>query len=142
MGGGARGRGRRADRRRAWPECPRPRPSAGSVAISARRLIIAGLLTALLIGYVGPVRGYFEQRGELRDERAKLAALEERRDEFKAQLDALDTPEVLETRARELGLITPGERAFLVRGDLEPPPPQPQDDGGDGGPLGWITALF
>ncbi|MEZ0284479.1 MAG: septum formation initiator family protein [Thermoleophilia bacterium] len=99
-------------------------------------------MTALLIGYVGPVRGYFEQRGELRDERAKLAALEERRDEFKAQLDALDTPEVLETRARELGLITPGERAFLVRGDLEPPAPQPQDDGGDGGPLGWITALF
>jgi hypothetical protein len=49
---------------------------------------------------------------------------------------------VLETRARELGLITPGERAFLVRGDLEPPPPEPPDDGGDGGPLGWLTALF
>ena len=127
----------------AYPEGPGAiAPEAICRAISARRLIIAGLLTALLIGYVGPVRGYFEQRGELRDERAKLAALEERRDEFKAQLDALDTPEVLETRARELGLITPGERAFLVRGDLEPPPPQPQDDGGDGGPLGWITALF
>jgi hypothetical protein len=91
---------------------------------------------------VGPVRGYLEQRGELRDERAKLAALEERRDEFRAQLEALDTPEVLETRARELGLVRPGERALLVRGDLEPPPPETRDGGGDGGPLGWITALF
>ena len=87
------------------------------------------------------MRGYLQQRGELRDERAKLAQLEERRDEFRAQLAALDTPEVLETRARELGLVLPGERAFLVRGDLAPPP-EPQDGGGDGGPLGWLTALF
>jgi hypothetical protein len=49
---------------------------------------------------------------------------------------------VLETRARELGLITPGERALLVRGDLEPPPPRPPDGGGDGGPFGWLGALF
>jgi hypothetical protein len=48
---------------------------------------------------------------------------------------------VLETRARELGLVLPGERAFLVRGDLAPPP-EPQDGRGDGGPLGWLTALF
>jgi hypothetical protein len=82
-----------------------------------------------------------EQRAELRDERAKLAALEDRRDAFRAQLDALDTPEVLETRARELGLVLPGERALLVRGDLRPPP-QPADDGDDGGPLGWLTGLF
>ena len=75
------------------------------------------------------------------DERAKLAQLEERRDEFRAQLTALDTPEVLETRARELGLVLPGERALLVRGDLAPPP-EPQDGGDDGGPLGWLTALF
>lgn len=99
-----------------------------------------GLLTALLVGYVGPVKGYLDQRAELRDEQAKLAVLEQRRDDFRAQLDLLDTEEVLETRARELGLIRPGERALLVRGDLEPPP-EPQDTGGDG-PLGWLGALF
>lgn len=48
---------------------------------------------------------------------------------------------MLESRARELGLVQPGERAFLIRGDLAPPPER-QDDGGDGGPLGWLTALF
>jgi hypothetical protein len=68
--------------------------------------------------------------------------LEERRDDFRAQLEALDRPDVLEERARELGLITPGERAFLVRGDLDPPRRRPEDDGGDGGPLAWLGALF
>jgi hypothetical protein len=68
--------------------------------------------------------------------------LEERRDDFRAQLQALDTPEVLETRARELGLVKPGERALLVRGDLDPPPAQATEGDGDGGPLGWLGALF
>ena len=109
----------------AYPEGPGASgPEAdlpGALAISARRLIIAGLLTALLIGYIGPVRGYFDQRGELRDERAKLAALERApRRAARPSSTTLDTPEVLETRARELGLVEPGERAFLVRGDLEP----------------------
>ena len=89
------------------------------------------------------MRGYFDQRGELRDERAKLAQLEQRRDELQGPARRpSDTPEVLETRARELGLIKPGERAFLVRGDLAPPPPKPKDGGGDGGPLGWLADLF
>jgi cell division protein FtsB len=94
-----------------------------------------------VIGYVGPVRGYLSQRAELRDERARLETLERRRDDFKAQLAALDTPQVLEGRARELGLVRPGERAFLVRGDLDRPPPAPEDHG-DGGVLGWLGAIF
>ena len=48
---------------------------------------------------------------------------------------------MLETRGRELGLIRPGERAFLVRGDLDPPP-EPEEGGGDGGPFGWIGSVF
>jgi cell division protein FtsB len=103
--------------------------------------MVAGLLSALLVGYVGPVRGYLDQRAELRQERAKLASLEERRDEFRAQLAALNQPDVLEARARELGLVRPGERAFLVRGELDPPPPPPEERR-DGGILRWITGLF
>jgi len=103
---------------------------------------VAGLLTAILLGYIGPVKGYLDQRGELRGESARLALLEERRDELRGQLAALDRPDVLEERARELGLVLPGERAFVVRGDLDPPPPAPAPDGDDGGPFGWLTALF
>ena len=102
---------------------------------------MAGLLTAVLLGYLGPVTGYLEQRSELREERAKLADLESRRDAFRVQIAQLGQAPVLEARARELGLVMPGERAFLVRGDLDPPAPPPDDDD-DGGPVGWITGLF
>ena len=98
------------------------------------------MLTALLLGYIGPVSGYLDQRSELRDERARLAELERTRDSFRSQIANLGQPAVLEARARELGLIEPGERAFVVRGDVDPPPPpEPRDDGGA---LGWIAGLF
>ncbi len=103
---------------------------------------MAGLLTAILLGYIGPVSGYLDQRAELREERAKLADLEARRDGFREQIARLGQRPVLEARARELGLVLPGERAFLVRGDLDPAPPPAPEAGDDGGPLGWLTAIF
>jgi Septum formation initiator len=95
-----------------------------------------------VLGYLGPVTGYLGQRSELRDERAKLARLEERRDAYRAQLAALDEPAVLEARARELGMIEPGERSFVVTGRLDPPPAEPEDGDGDGGVFGWLTGLL
>ena len=89
--------------------------------ISPRRIIVAGMLTALMAGYIGPVRGYLDQRAELRDEQGQ--------------------DPVLEARARQLGLVKPGERAFLVRGDLDPPP-RVQERRGDDGPFGWVTGRF
>lgn len=95
----------------------------------------------MLLGYIGPVMGYLDQRAELRDETARLTLLERERDGFKEQLAALDQPAVLEARARALGLIEPGEKAYLVRGSLDPPPAQPAGHD-DGGPLGWLTGIF
>ena len=114
----------------------------GSIAIRARRIIIAGLLTALLLGYVGPISGYLSQRAELRDESAKLAVLEHNRESLRHQIAALNTADVLEARARAIGLVKPGERAFLVRGALDPAAAPAEGGGGDGGPLGWLTGIF
>lgn len=98
------------------------------------------MLTALLLGYVGPVSGYLDQRAALRDERSRLAQLESTRDSLRTQISDLDEPAVLGARARELGLIEPGERSFVVRGDLDPKPePEKRDDGGG---FGWLTGLF
>lgn len=118
-----------------------PNRPPGSSSINARRIIILGLLTALLLGYVGPVSGYLAQRSELRDESAKLAVLEHNRTQLRRQIADLNKADVLEARARAIGLIKPGERAFIVRGDLAAPaaPPKAADDGG---PLGWLTAIF
>ena len=114
----------------------------GSSAIRVRRIIVAGLLTALVLGYVGPVRGYLAQRTELRDESAKLEVLEQNRDTLRRQIAELNKADVLEARARAIGLIKPGERAFIVRGTLGAPPARDTGGGGDGGPFGWLLGLL
>lgn len=103
---------------------------------------MAGLLTAILLGYIGPVKGYFDQRGELARERDRLHRLEAQRDDFKRQLATAGRTDVLRIRAREAGLVQPGERAFWIRGELDPPEPEPEDDDGGGGPFGWFTSRF
>lgn len=95
-----------------------------------------------MLGYVGPVSGYLNQRAELRDESAKLEVLEQRRETLRRQIADLNKADVLEARARAIGLVRPGERAFIVRGDLESQPVVEQGDGDDGGPLGWLTGIF
>jgi cell division protein FtsB len=90
----------------------------------------------VLLGYIGPVNGYLSQRSELRAEQANLAVLEGRRDSLQRQLAALKRPDVLEARARDLGMVRPGERAIIVQGELDPPPPEPTH--GDDGLLPWL----
>ena len=97
------------------------------------------MLTAVCIGYIGPVNGYISQRSELARERQNLAELQARRDTLAVQLRALERDDVLEARARQLGLLKPGERGFVLkRSELEPPPPPPE--AGDDGIWGWLTS--
>jgi cell division protein FtsB len=103
-----------------------------------KQLFIAGLLTAILIGYVGPVRAYLDQRAELGRQQAALVELETKRERLERQNAALDRPAVLEAKARALGLIKPDERAYVVRGlPDERPPREASDDGG--GIWGWLA---
>lgn len=91
------------------------------------------------------MRGYLHQRAELAQQRAELAELEDRRDALKRQLTALGRPEVLEARAREIGLVLPGERTYLLRGLPEPGEERlaAADEGdGDGGLLGFLPDPF
>jgi len=108
---------------------------------SPRTIVLAGVLTAVCIGYIGPVNGYISQRSELASEREGLARLEARRDALAVQLRALERNDVLEARARQLGLLKPGERGFVLkRSELEPPPPPPER--ADDGIWGWLTSKF
>ncbi|MCC6833211.1 MAG: septum formation initiator family protein [Thermoleophilia bacterium] len=99
------------------------------------------MLTAVCIGYIGPVNGYISQRSELARERADLTRLEARRDALSAQLKALERADVLEARARQLGLLMPGEKGYVLkRAELEPPAPAPERH--DDGLWGWLTSRF
>lgn len=92
------------------------------------------------------MRGYLEQRGELARETTRLEELEQTRDRFTRDLRALGQERVLERRARELGLVRPDERAFIVRGldEIEAAAAaERQPDSGDGGGIfGWLTDLI
>jgi hypothetical protein len=87
------------------------------------------------------VKGYFDQRSELRRQQAHLVALESEGRGYLAQIAAAETPEVLEMRAREHGLVRPGERAFAIRGELDPSPPPVEHDGG-GGLFSWFPDIL
>lgn len=88
------------------------------------------------------MKGYFDQRSTLRQQQAHLTSLEADQRSYIAVLAAADTPEVLESQAREQGLVRPGERAFAIRGDLDPPPPPVKEDDGGGGFFGWLSNIL
>lgn len=87
-----------------------------------------------------------EQRGELARETARLGELEQTRERFTRDLRALGQERILERRARELGLVRPGERAFIVRGldeiEAAAEAARKQDSEDGGGIFGWLTDLI
>ena len=87
------------------------------------------------------MKGYLDQRAELDQQRAALRQLEERRDSVARRLRALEDPAVLEARARELQLVRPGERIFIVKG-LPPPPPPAAPSHDERGLLERIIDIF
>ncbi len=66
------------------------------------------------LSYIGPVSGYLSQKSTLRSEEIGLIALQGRRTELSAQLAELRQPAVLETRAREIGMLRAGEQGFVI----------------------------
>jgi cell division protein FtsB len=78
--------------------------------------VLIGVVVAIAISYVGPVRGYISQREALRAQEGQLRALEARRDRLAEEVRALSTLPVLEQRARKLGMVRPGEHAFVIQG--------------------------
>jgi cell division protein FtsB len=90
---------------------------------TARRLFVLGVLIAIVVAYLGPVRGYLDQRSELQGYQSALRSAEAQRDHIARQLTALSQPAVLEARARELDMVRPGEHSFLIDGLRSHPAP-------------------
>ena len=110
-------------------------------------MIFAGILTAVVLSYIGPVRAYLAQRGELAQESVRLERLEDRRETLQRQVRASDRAQFVERRARELGLVREGERAYLIQGldqverrAVEERRAERADADG-GGVLGWLPGI-
>jgi cell division protein FtsB len=78
-----------------------------------------GLLIVLVgvVGlYVGPARSFLDTWSEAKTRDAQVATLEAENARLKARQRELKDPVALEREARRLGMVKPGERAFVVEG--------------------------
>jgi cell division protein FtsB len=79
------------------------------------RVALLVVLIGILALYVGPARSYWSTVQEAKHRRAEVASLKHANDKLRARRNALRNPASLEREARRLGMVRPGERAYVVK---------------------------
>jgi len=96
-----------------------------SARMNARAVALLLIALAVVLLAIAPLRGYLDERGELKDLRSKATTLERQNQALQDRIDQLGDPTFLERMAREcLGMVEPGETAFVVvpaHGKPDPP---------------------
>ena len=82
------------------------------VGRTALLLVLVGVLAL----YVNPLRSWFTTWNESKSRSAEVAQLERENAKLRARRDELRNPVALEREARQLGMVKPGERAYVVEG--------------------------
>jgi cell division protein FtsB len=80
------------------------------------RVALLVVLAAILLLYIGPARSYVETWGQAKAKRAEVERLEAESRALRKRKAELQRSSTLVRDARELGMVRPGERAFVVRG--------------------------
>jgi cell division protein FtsB len=78
------------------------------------RVFLLGVLFMILLMYVGPLTRWVTQKNTAKVDAGELHQLEATNSELKAKLKSLHSPQALELRARRLGMVKQGERAFVI----------------------------
>ena len=91
----------------------RRRPSRSTLVL---RWLGVAVIVAIALAYVHPLRSYREARAEVAERRAEIAELERETELLAQQLARAGRDEFVLREARELGLVRPGERLFIVKG--------------------------
>jgi cell division protein DivIC len=110
-------------------------------------VLAAGVIATALLGVFGST---FLHVYRLEREASRLAQLqrdlEEQNAQLRAEIKALHTPDYVEKLAREqLGLVKPGETAFLIVQTPAPPPSATADSPGQRpspSPPGWFAHFW
>ncbi len=74
------------------------------------------VLVGLMFLYVNPARSYVHTLQEAKHRRGEVSALASENHRLRVRRRALQSPQNLEAAARRLGMVRPGERAYVVRG--------------------------
>jgi cell division protein FtsB len=80
------------------------------------RVFLLGVLFVILLMYVSPLTRWVTQKNTAKEDTAELRQLEATNSNLKAKLKSLQSPQALDLRARRLGMVKQGERAFVIEG--------------------------
>jgi hypothetical protein len=80
------------------------------------RLVLVAAVALMAFFYYRPLRAYFDTRHALRERRAEVHRLQAQKRRLQHRLTVSTSPAELELEARELALVKPGERLFIVKG--------------------------
>jgi len=110
----------RRDRRRA-PARPPAQTAFGAAAMRVRwdrvgRVALLLLLAGVVALYVQPARSYVSTWRDSNAKQAELERLEREHDALARRARELRSPRTIETEARRLGMVRPGERPYVVSG--------------------------
>lgn len=99
-----------------------PRASAlGAAALRVRwdrvgRIALLLVLVGVVGLYVGPARSYLKTWKVSNEKHAQLSSLERQHTALLQRAQALQQPQTVQTEARRLGMVRPGERPYSVQG--------------------------
>ena len=77
---------------------------------------LLAVLVGLMFLYINPARSYLDTLREAHHRRAEVRGLVRENHRLQATRRALNDPRTLESEARQLGMVRPGERPYVVSG--------------------------
>jgi cell division protein FtsB len=80
------------------------------------RVALLLVLVGVIALYVNPLRSYLSTWSEAKHRRAEVAELQRENQRLRARKAELRNKRALEREARRLGMVKPGERAYVVEG--------------------------
>jgi cell division protein FtsB len=78
------------------------------------RVFLLGVLFVILTMYVSPLTRWITQKNTAKEDTAELHQLQASNESLKARLKSLNGTQAIELRARSLGMVKQGERAFVI----------------------------
>jgi cell division protein FtsB len=80
------------------------------------RVALLAVLFIILLLYIRPVVHWVQQRNTAAHSREDLRQLQREHDRLQLRLRSLSGPGAIDRGARSLGMVKPGERAYVLEG--------------------------
>jgi len=80
------------------------------------RIVLVLVLFFVLVSYLNPLVNLVQAWQGSKSSNAQLVQLKQERTELREQLRDVSSPAALEREARRLGMVKPGEHAYIVHG--------------------------